>query len=73
MREPETAETLCFTALSVRQSNLTTRGWSHAEWAQSIPAGGTVFIGFNRDQGAALGTTGLLDSVGLFDGGWIGD
>jgi endoglucanase len=43
------------------------------EWAKSIPAGVTVFVGFNGQQGAALGNTGLLDADGLFDGGWIGD
>lgn len=42
-------------------------------WAQCIPAGGTVYVGFNGNQGTALGNTGLLDADALFDGGWIGD
>ncbi len=44
-----------------------------AEWARCIPAGGTVFIGFNGNQGVALGNSGLLDADGLFDGGWVGE
>ena len=44
-----------------------------AEWAQCIPAGGSVFVGFNGDQGVPLGNSGFLDADGLFDGGWIGD
>lgn len=42
-------------------------------WAKCIPAGGTVYVGFNGNQGTALGNTGLLDADALFDGGWIGD
>ena len=44
-----------------------------AEWARCIPAGGSVYVGFNGDQGMALGNSGLLDADSLFDGGWIGD
>ncbi len=43
------------------------------DWARSIPAGETVVVGFNGQQGIALGNSGLLDSEGLFDGGWIGE
>ncbi|MDB4730186.1 cellulose binding domain-containing protein, partial [bacterium] len=42
-------------------------------WAKCIPTGGTVYVGFNGNQGTALGNTGLLDADALFDGGWIGD
>ncbi|MEE2826631.1 MAG: cellulose binding domain-containing protein [Planctomycetota bacterium] len=44
-----------------------------AEWARCIPAGGSVFVGFNGDQGVPLGNSGFLDADSLFDGGWIGD
>ena len=46
---------------------------SGADWGSYIPVGGTVYVGFNGNQGIPLGNSGLLDAEGLFDGEWIGD
>ena len=37
-------------------------------WAQRIPAGGTVRVGFNGRQGTPLGNAGTLTANQLFDG-----
>lgn len=46
---------------------------SGADWGAGIQAGGTMYVGFNGNQGNPLGNSGLLDGPKLFDGGWIGE
>ena len=43
------------------------------DWAQSIPANGSVRFGFNASQGEAIGNSGPLNADQLFDGVFLGD
>ncbi|MFP8873496.1 MAG: cellulose binding domain-containing protein, partial [Myxococcota bacterium] len=42
-------------------------------WASSIPAGGSVRVGFNAHQGTPIGNEGPLTAEQVFDGGLLAD
>lgn len=44
-----------------------------SQWASSIPAGGSVIVGFSGTQGTEIGNEGPLDAELLFDGGIVND
>ena len=46
---------------------------SGTDWGRFIPRNGFVTVGFNANQGEAIGNSGPLDADQLFDGGFIGD